>query len=256
VRAGGRARVMARLAASTYMSAGGELVWLGPVTAELHPRALLAARAAAPDSDDVSLDVGALVPWRPRAIALDAAAARAAATAWRRLADALPTIGAPAGFGARLLHAQLVSPLHDAPAAADALARACARDDAPAAADAALALLGLGSGLTPSGDDFVGGALFARRALAAGGCVDAHAWRRAAEIVFAAAPARTHPISAALLGDLAAGLAHAPLHDLLGALAAGADGEARTAAGRLVRLGHSSGWDLLAGLAAGLGAPA
>ena len=67
---------------------------------------------------------------------------------------------------------------------------------------------------------------------------------------------RTHPVSAALLGDLAGGMGWAPLHDLVAALA---DENVRLADGpaqRLVRLGHSSGWDLLAGFAAGLGASA
>ena len=70
--------------------------------------------------------------------------------------------------------------------------------------------------------------------------------------MLAAAPAQTHPISVALLGDLAAGVGHAPLHDLLAALAADRHADAVDAARRLVRLGHTSGWDMLAGLVAGL----
>jgi hypothetical protein len=72
--------------------------------------------------------------------------------------------------------------------------------------------------------------------------------------VVAAAPGRTHPISAALLGDLAAGRSWAPLHELVAALAAGTPRAAGAAARRLVALGHSSGWDMLAGVGAGLGA--
>ena len=252
-RSGGAARVMARLAASMYMTAGDAIVWLGPATAPLHPRAILVARAPDLEGDDVAIDVGPLVPWRPGPIVLDRVAADAARTAWRGLASALAALGTPAGFGARLAGAPLAFPLDGAAPAADALADACARDDARAATDAARALLGLGGGLTPSGDDFVGAALFARRALGDGGSVDARVWRRAADTVLAAAPSRTHPISAALLGDLAAGLGHAPLHDLLAALAADQRADARDAARRLVALGHSSGWDMLAGLGAGLG---
>ncbi|HET7340680.1 MAG TPA: hypothetical protein VFL90_04390, partial [Methylomirabilota bacterium] len=59
-RTGGRARVTARLPASTYMSAGGELLWLGPVGAEPHPRAVLLAQPSVPDADEVTLDAGAL----------------------------------------------------------------------------------------------------------------------------------------------------------------------------------------------------
>ena len=243
---------MARLAASTYLTAGEAIVWLGPPAAPLHPRAILVPEAVAGDGDDVAIDVGTLVPWRPPTITLDRAAAGMARTAWRRLAMDLAALGAPAGFGARLAGARLTFPLDRAAAAAHALAGACARDDAAAAADAALGLLGLGAGLTPSGDDFVGAAFFARRALADGGSADGRAWRDAADAVLAAAPERTHPISVALLGDLAAGVGHAPLHDLVAALAADRHADAVDAARRLVRLGHTSGWDMLAGLVAGL----
>ena len=117
--------------------------------------------------------------------------------------------------------------------------------------EAATALLGLGPGLTPSGDDYVGGAFFAR-ARVAGGDARAH-WARAAAAVRAHAPGRTHPISAALLGDLLDGDGPAPLHDLVGALARGAPvAAALAAARRLVRLGHSSGWDMLAGFIGGI----
>jgi Protein of unknown function (DUF2877) len=78
--------------------------------------------------------------------------------------------------------------------------------------------------------------------------------RHLAGAVVAAAPARTHPISAALLTDLADGLGWAPLHDLVAALATGDAPAAEVAARTLVRLGHTSGWDLLAGVTAGLGA--
>jgi hypothetical protein len=58
---------------------------------------------------------------------------------------------------------------------------------------------------------------------------------------------RTHPISAVLLSDLLAGEGHEPLHALASALATDAASAAVDAVGRLVRIGHSSGWDLLAG---------
>jgi hypothetical protein len=145
----------------------------------------------------------------------------------------------------------LAFPLTGAATAADALARACARDAADAAADAALALLGLGPGLTPSGDDLVGGAFFARAALAVAGRPDSAAWKTAAARVRDAAREATNPISAALLSDLLDGHGWSALHDLVGALASGDDSSAVIAARRLTRLGHSSGWDLLSGFAAG-----
>ena len=72
-------------------------------------------------------------------------------------------------------------------------------------------------------------------------------------MILAAAPARTHPLSATLLGDLADGHSYASLHDLVQGLARETRAEARHAGRRLVRLGHSSGWDMLAGFVGALG---
>jgi Protein of unknown function (DUF2877) len=251
-RSGGQARVLARLSASTYLTVGDEIVWLGAVGSELHPRAILAAAAPPGDEEIVRLDSGALTPWQPPALSLERAGAQRLVVGWRRLAAAA-ALGPVGGFGVLVTGGALAFPLDGARDVAAALADACARDDAAAGAEAAMALLGLGGGLTPSGDDFVGGALFARGLLGAARCADAAAWRRAGEAVCRAARARTHPISATLLGDLVAGRGWASLHELVAALAAGATTQAAAAARRLVRLGHTSGWDLLAGLGAGLG---
>ncbi len=154
-------------------------------------------------------------------------------------------------FVARHWRVPLAFPLDGAGARADTLARACAADDPARSAEAATALLGLGPGLTPAGDDFTGGAFFARALLARAGIVDAAAWQAGASAVRTAAARLTHPIGAALLGDLLAGEGWAPLHDLAAALARDDEPAALDAAGRLTRLGHSSGWDLLAGFVAG-----
>jgi hypothetical protein len=253
-RSRGQARVLARLSASTYLTAGDEIVWLGAVGSELHPRAVLAAAAPPVEDDVVRLDAGRLIPWQPSALSLEPASAERLAVGWRHLASGAAALGPVGGFGALLTRASLAFPLDGARDAAAALADACARDDAGAGTAAAIALLGLGGGLTPSGDDFVGAALFARRLLSDAGAADAAAWKRAATTIVAAAPARTHPLSATLLGDLADGQAHASLHDLVHGLARDAPAAAHDAARRLVGLGHSSGWDMLAGLVAGLAA--
>src|SRR5437868_4654956 len=75
--------------------------------------------------------------------------------------------------------------------------------------------------------------------------------RHAADAVRAAAARLPHPIGAALLGDLLVGEGWAALHDLAAALARDDESAAVEAAQRLTRLGHSSGWDLLAGFVAG-----
>ncbi|HXH82585.1 MAG TPA: DUF2877 domain-containing protein, partial [Candidatus Tectomicrobia bacterium] len=116
-----------------------------------------------------------------------------------------------------------------------------------------MSLVGLGPGLTPSGDDLVGAAFLAHRLLAADPA-SAGRWRDCAGAVGAAAAALTHPISAVLLGDLLDGLAYEALHDLLAAVRAARPHDALGASAALIRIGHSSGWDMLAGVAVGLGA--
>jgi hypothetical protein len=250
-RAGGAARVLARLSTSTYLTADGEIVWLGGPDAVLHPRSILVAAAPPPVSDDVHVEVAALSPWRPVPLALEGVTMAALVERWRALDAA--TLGTPGGFGALLAGRPLTFPLDGAREAAVALARACAHHEATSVAEAAFALLGVGGGLTPSGDDYVGGALFVRALLGPVSPGDTTAWQHAVERVLVAASTRTHPISVALLGDLATGLSWAPLHALVAALAAGPTAAAREAAHRLVGLGHTSGWDMLAGVAAGLG---
>jgi hypothetical protein len=114
----------------------------------------------------------------------------------------------------------------------------------------ASALIGLGAGLTPSGDDFVGGLLFAMKTLQ-----DAYRLQGPLVDSFDLAPfeAQTHPISFTLLQDLARGHAVSPLHQLLtGILRAEPFDFVQRSFARLTRLGHSTGWDLLAGMVTGL----
>jgi hypothetical protein len=112
------------------------------------------------------------------------------------------------------------------------------------------ALVGFGAGLTPSGDDFLGGLLFGAKALRT-----AYPNSRFLDATIPAETyrARTHPISWILLDDHTKGHAIAPLHVTVNGILAGASVEdIRPAVLQLVRVGHSSGWDTLAGLFAGL----
>jgi hypothetical protein len=161
------ARVLAALSASLYVDAAGEVLWIGAREATPHARAIHVA--AMPEGSEVGTRVsvavpGGLIAWRPA----DGPATAEAATALRRgaarLAARASTLGPPRGFGGWLAGAPLAFPLQAAGGRADTLARACAADDPPRAAEAATALLGLGPGMTPAGDDFVGGAFFARSA--------------------------------------------------------------------------------------------
>lgn len=109
--------------------------------------------------------------------------------------------------------------------------------------DDAQALIGLGPGLTPSGDDYLGGVLIAlhqlgREAQARG------LWRWLERRL-----GRTNAISGAHLAAAAAGEGHEALHACLQALFnAGADWS--SVLSPLDSVGHCSGWDSLAGLVA------
>jgi hypothetical protein len=134
------------------------------------------------------------------------------------------------------------------------LARDCRRGEIAPVALKGRELTGLGPGLTPSGDDFLGGLFFAvqflRRICPAAfphtevdlsGLLD---WART----------RTHPVSHAVFGDLVMGHGPGPLHELAGQLAGRPEDpvQALDAAVRLSRIGHSSGWDMLAGFLTGM----
>jgi hypothetical protein len=111
--------------------------------------------------------------------------------------------------------------------------------------DAIGALIGLGPGLTPSGDDVLAGALLALHALDRADVAE-----RVATWLDARLEGRTGLVSRAHLACAARGAGAAVLHDALGALASG-DGEALAAATSAVgTLGHCSGWDGLVGIAA------
>jgi hypothetical protein len=258
-RSDGTARVLARMTGSTWLVADGDIVWLG--RGPLHPRAVLIVDDPSGRGDDVvRIDVRHARVWHPTVSAITPATAAVLVAGAYALHRGLHDIGRVDGL-AHLVAGRATAPRSDARGLlADVLARsaphvtalgaACAGDRANDAIAPALALLGLGAGLTPSGDDFVGGVFFGRRLLAAAGLAHAEGWRAAAEVVRDGARERTHAISQALLGDLMDGASHAPLHDVVDALVCGGDLRARARA--LTRLGHSSGWDILAGVVVAL----
>jgi hypothetical protein len=177
----GEARVLAALSASVYVESGGEVLWIGAPDATLHARAIHVAEASAVAANATTGErfrlprASGLRPWRPNAAPTTAAAATAMCHGAARLPALAQELGEPRGFGGWLLGIPLAFPLEPARARADALTAACAADDAARAADAAAMLVGLGPGLTPAGDDFSGGAFFARSLLASAGVIDSDA---------------------------------------------------------------------------------
>jgi len=105
-----------------------------------------------------------------------------------------------------------------------------------AIADEAAQLIGLGPGLTPSGDDYFGGMLVALRC--SGRTMQAEGLYRWLQPRL---KERTSAISAAHLAAAAAGEGHEALHAVLNGVF---DFDALDA------VGHTSGWDALAGAAA------
>jgi hypothetical protein len=109
-----------------------------------------------------------------------------------------------------------------------------------AAAAPVQGLIGLGPGLTPSGDDFLVGAL---ALLGAIGEADAHA--ALARAITAAMPGATSALSACFLRAAAAGHVGENLHRAVASLLAG---DVDAAVVTVADIGHSSGWDMLAGV--------
>jgi hypothetical protein len=106
-------------------------------------------------------------------------------------------------------------------------------------------LIGLGPGLTPSGDDYLGGVLVALRWVGRGSQADS-LWRWLEPQL----GQRTSAISAAHLAAAAGGEMHEALHEVLSDLSAWETPDLLPNLARLDAVGHTSGWDALAGIVA------
>lgn len=246
-RNGRTAQPLAAFPDSPWYEAGDEIVWIGARLPALHPRAVLTA-VAPPRGRSLHFDSIPVSAWSARLPLLDASGVTRVAAGAKRMQRSVVAAQAPQGFGTLLQRRLPQFPLDRAMPCVRALGRAFARDDPDAAFAAARPLLGLGAGLTPSGDDLVGGALFAKRLL---NRKEAR-WTKLGKDLSREIGSRSHLVSAALFSDLAAGRSFAPLHEIASALSTGADEAALSAARALVAIGHSSGWDMLAGFLIGI----
>ena len=244
-RSGGLARPVAGFEDAPYAEACGEILWVGPRLPGMHPRAVITA-SPVPRRTWIRFKGVPARGWSGVLPLLTASmSARVGASARTLVADV--SSPPPKGFGAWLAKEPLPFPLTLAATRLNRLARAFADDDAEAAFAASASLLGFGTGLTPSGDDLVGGALFARRWIAP----EDVRWRNVGQRLMDLVPVRSHRLSAALFGDLVRGESFSQLHDLAIALAADLRAPALVAARELVNIGHSSGWDILTGFVIG-----
>jgi hypothetical protein len=117
-------------------------------------------------------------------------------------------------------------------------------------ADALASLVGLGPGLTPSGDDLVSGIVAVLVWHARLGVLDNDVLREITSKVHEAA-ARTNRISSRLIHHAGVGVLYAPAMQLGEALLAGDAGSVREPARRLFEIGSTSGADLATGLLVG-----
>ena len=132
------------------------------------------------------------------------------------------------------------------------IAKACLLRDMPCLLQKANALVGLGEGLTPSGDDFLGGLLFCVNTIQRlyPGFINLDSSEQA--LFIESAKQRTHLISFTLLKDLTNGQAIEPLHELIHSVLSDQPPESIRLASSLTQIGHSTGWDLLTGVLTGL----
>jgi hypothetical protein len=269
-----RAEVAAVFDRSLYLRAGDDFICLGepsigngPLTLvadfgsidKVSDRALRSGQSAIISQRDIVIaDVARLLidqssPWRPPP--WPAARSRHDLAAVCRDLSRLALAEAPEDGLGRLFDAVGVRPI-DTPLARIARPR-LARfrswlrdlldvDHASVAAsfEPVRGLIGLGPGLTPSGDDFLVGALALLDALE-----ERNAHAALARAINLAPRGLTSPLSDCLLRAAAAGHVGESLHR---AASATISGTIRSAIAAVRSIGHSSGWDMMAGIATAL----
>ncbi len=270
-------QVLAMVSNGVYLNGTGEeVLWLAPENSSRHGRAILGAfdlrvlqvggpfRCEGPNlrfGRELALDFSGARVWQPlpieRAVQWEFARARV-----QQLLVALESFDCGESLGVTMpLVAALVN--GDTPrsftwpnpfiAAAfsfiEEIVDAYRTRDTARLVEAAHRLVGLGPGLTPSGDDFLGGLLFAEHYLCA---AYPEAWPPEVGLageVLDYARAQTNLISYTLLHDHARGQGTEPLHALMAGLLGGQELDALVMnARRLIEIGNTSGWDMLAGV--------
>jgi hypothetical protein len=123
--------------------------------------------------------------------------------------------------------------------------------DEDGVASAALGLVGLGPGLTPSGDDLLAGMMAVLKWVEPASESAARFGRAVSRRIVAQAPLLTTRLSARLLAYAAGGLLYEPAMRLGAALLEGRRADIEPSATRLFEIGHTSGFDMAAGIIVG-----
>lgn len=216
-----------------YAYSGETVVWTGIDPSVRHPR-------------------NYWKPWQPTPqryehAALQAGAVQCLALMQTDLADpTAPPALQPKGLLHWLTGQPLPFPLNFAKPRLEALRTALQQQDAAQLEQAMQRLLGLGHGLTPSGDDLLGGIFFVWARTAYPDWLGGHDALKAN--ISKACGQATNPISHALLQSNMNGASYGQLHDALDALAAAKVPAILASMQALWQLGSSSGADLLAGM--------
>lgn len=278
-------RVLAAVSEAAYLIGSDDAVlWLAQETTPLHPRALRGAfdlhalragmsfclrgaslQFASPDGEQspaVSLQWADALEWQPAEIPRAQLAARQ--TVHARTLELLAALAPPGegdGLGQLLpLLRQMATGGNPTAAASSSpfvsvaitpfieIAQACRERDMLRLVGAARALIGLGPGLTPGGDDFVGGLLFVAYHLNAAYPGEWH-WDGPRPVSWLSwARSQTNPISYAILSDHARGQGAQPLHELVAALLSNRPmDEIILSVQAMLAIGSTTGWDTLTG---------
>ncbi len=275
-------KVLAALSNAIYLiGEGEEVLWIAQEGLPGHRRCILTSlppRSICPDQlffmsgHSLQIGRGLLVglikasEWRPSTVGPGTAAPLPNVMAGvHRLIGTLQVLESVGGLGEAILLISALSFDRATPALSQGslvacaassiqdLARACMGQDITQVALIGRALVGLGPGLTPSGDDFLGGLFFAVRSLKMA-YPGEFSWGEEPIIeLIAWARTRTHPISHVILNDLAHGHGPEPLHEMVSGLLRGEDlDRVMTTVVRLLNIGQTSGWDILAGALTGM----
>ncbi len=271
-------KILAALSSTTYLlGRGEEILWVIQEGLPAHRRCLLAffpPGTLSPGQtffrqgsflrlgEGVTIDLRQAAEWEPSAVRPGQAEKLAKVNASvQRLFASVPISGGGKGLGQNLLRINGQDPITLSPGSWVAralspilgLARACFDQDIAQVARMGKEIVGLGPGLTPSGDDFLGGLLFVARSLKTAYPGDFPWEEQPITDLIEWARKQTHSISHSILSDLALGHGPEPLHDVVASLLKGEDlGDVMAGVTRLLRIGHTSGWDILAGVLAGM----
>ena len=215
--------------ATDYAYFEGRIVWIGDDANVRHPR-------------------NYWKPWRPPTKTYSAALLQAGA----KLCLQQITKNDTHGLLLWLTNREMLFPLDKAAPRFDAVRDALQAKQIKAFEQAALRVLGLGHGLTPSGDDFLGGIFFAFHHAGDIARKPYPEWLPSLPGLQAnlrmACEASTNQISAALLASNMDGSSFGELHDMLDALESNDSRFIAAAREALLAVGSSSGADMLAGL--------